>query len=110
MTNREFVQAKFGIFVLMGMAAFFTTIEMLLLVIDIWHPLDLASGLGDWILKAAIGPTIGALLNAIITPHQDARREDSTEYVNGKGTTTVHAETTVDKVIEPKTEPPKETT
>lgn len=83
MTNREFYQAKFGLILLSSIAVFFTFVALFLLQLGAWYParVELFSGMADWFLKAAIGPTVGALISSIITPHNDKRREDSEEFV-----------------------------
>ena len=106
MTTQEFVQAKFGLFLLTGLAIFFSIISIACLWFSVWYPAhgDIFTGMADWFTKAAIGPLIGALINSIITPHDQTRREDSAEFVS-KNDTVVHQTTTTEKTVTPKAGP-----
>ena len=106
MTTQEFVQSKFGLFLLTGLAIFFSGISILCLLLSVWYPQhgDIFTGLADWFTKAAIGPLIGALINSIITPHDGTRREDSSEFV-AKNDTVLHQTTTTEKTVTPKAGP-----
>lgn len=102
MTTGEFVQAKFSIFVLLGTSIFLIGVNLVLLMFASWYPNnELIPGMADWILKAAIGPTIGALINTLQPVRADGRREESSDF---KGSMTEHTETKRD-VVKPAEEP-----
>lgn len=98
MTNREFIQSKFDLVILTGVTVFFTLINLLLLVLAVYHPgNDIITGMADWFLKGAIGPLVGALISTLITPHATQRRADS----ENKDTTS-HTSITTDITEKPK--------
>lgn len=86
MNFREFAQHKFDVLSLLFVVVFFTTI-----VVGIGANPAYA-GVADWLVKGALGPSVGALIMAL--QNRAAGRMMDFGNNGGRGASSVHSETT----------------